>query len=233
MKTLVRIGKALAFLTTLYTAGLACGIAMRVLERNGKIIVQGREYLSGHAGGTLIVSNHPSLLETILLPLLYFPQFLLHPFLTFPWSTPDRKNFMSKWYFRLFTHTRMIFVDRDSPNPATNMRVIRSIISVLWAKGTVILFPEGGRTFKRPLKVVSQKNKELGTLSRSVECILRNARSTVIPVWVEGCDRALPPGKYLPRFTEGPVIIKIGAPIHERVSAEYLQHTLLKIADEV
>jgi 1-acyl-sn-glycerol-3-phosphate acyltransferase len=230
---LKRIWEMVAFLTTIYTVGLACGIAMRILERNGKIVVQGREHLFGHPGGTLIVSNHPSLLETILLPLLYFPHFLTHPFLAFPWSTPDRKNFMSKWYFRLFAHTRMIFVDRDSPSPASNMRVVRKIISVLWAKGTVILFPEGGRTFKRPLKMVSQKNKELGTLSRSVECILRNARSAIVPVWVEGCDKALPPGKYIPRFVHGPVIIKIGEPIRQRISAENLQHTLLRIADEV
>lgn len=234
MNAAKKVFEAIAFVLTIWLVGLLLGPPLLYFRMRGKIRFRGLERLAPHKGrGILIVSNHPSLIETVLLPFMFFPACLVRPFHLVPWSTPDRANIMAQWYTRIFRHGRMIMIDREPGTKARNAGALRKILTALAHRESVVLFAEGGRTHKRPERTVSPKGNELGRFSKSIEFILRNARCVVVPVWVKGAAAVLPPGHFIPDFRGGKEIeIRVGRPIEDVISAEALERTLLALADE-
>ncbi len=234
MNAIRRLGEGIAFVLTIWFVGLLLGPPLVYFRMRGKIRFRGLERLAPHKGrGMLIVSNHPSLIETVLLPFMFFPACLVRPFRLVPWSTPDRANIMAQWYTRIFRHGRMIMIDREPGTKARNAGALRKMLGALANRESVVLFAEGGRTHKRPERTVSPKGNELGKFSKSIEFILRNARCVVVPVWVKGAAAVLPPGNFIPDFSGGKEIeIRVGRPIEDVISAEALERTLLALADE-
>ncbi|MFA6365383.1 MAG: lysophospholipid acyltransferase family protein [Candidatus Paceibacterota bacterium] len=230
-----RFLEKLKFLAAIYAAMFLLGPPLLWLRLRGKIRIHGLEKLWHHKRGMLIISNHPSLFETVLLPFLFFPRCILQPFKYIPWNTPDRENIMKHWYFRIFRHARMILIDRNTENTSQNVLVLRKIIKIIQdEKGTVILFPEGGRTYKRKTKVFSPRGREIGKFSESVKFISKHVeRPIIIPIWVEGAEFALAPGRFIPNFNCGPVDIYIGDSIHYVSSTEELEQAVLRASEEL
>lgn len=181
----------LIFLILVYTFVIFLGFIFILLRLTGRIKVAGSENLKKSKRGTLIISNHGSIVDSIVIASLYFPWFLIHPLKGFLWNTPDKKNFLtygiSSWILRFL---RMIPIDRDSKNPDRNKLAVEKIIQVLNRGQIVIIFPEGGRTQKQLVKRTSPlKGKEIGAFKHGVERIIQKCDCTVLPIWHEGTEK--------------------------------------------
>ncbi len=224
---------------TVYTIGLLLGGLLYLFKALKIIRISNWERFPRRQGNLILVSNHPSLLEPFLLPALFFRDYIFHPFRFTPWSTPDKKNYYDRWYW-FWLRPRAVPIDRD--NQRERARAFVLIKRILISGETVILFPEGGRTFKGSEFYYSKKGKRIRTLKEGVSLLISKTNPLVLPVWVDGAEIVLPnlPDKLyhtFPRFWKG-VTIKIGEPLKfsetdspEKI-AEKLIITLLKLADE-
>ena len=223
---------------TNYVVGPILGIFICLLEAFGRIKFVHFERFPIWDGKLIIVSNHPSLLEPFILPLMGFP------WMNFPWvfssqwtrirlslsffrdlrkefslqrklipaNVPDRDNFYDPLYFRLFREIS-VSVDRNG-NSHNRIRTIMALKDILDNGGRILLFPEGTRTFKgvRKAGFTTPCGKQLGRLKNGAAWLATNTGAKILPVWVEGTDRVLPNEKLpLPRLWRR-VTIKIGHP---------------------
>lgn len=239
MKILKEIYHTVSFLFLLYTAGLFVGLLflfLRLIKRvrveNGRALKELKNGRMYGRNGVLIVSNHPSLLEPFLIPALFFPACLINPFKFFPWSTPDKHNFVSPWYLWPVRRFRSIPIQRREINMHDIKSSFFKIIERLRKGERVVIFPEGGRTHKRSQKIYSPIfKKEMGRLKNGAEKIIQTCRSVVLPVWIENTDKVLPPRRWIPNFCKSQIIVKIGDPIFRDATTEELEKILLGLAD--
>lgn len=96
--------------------------------------------------GTVIVSNHQSLIDSFLVTFtLAIPQCLLAPWLL-PWHLPERRNFFNTKALRVVMALwKAIPVDRSPSDRARNITTYRRIMDAL-RHGTVHIFLEGTRS---------------------------------------------------------------------------------------
>jgi len=127
-----------------------------------------------------------------------------------PVSVPDKKNYYDKAYMGLIRGLN-IPVKRDG-TAKDRMSTVLALREVLNQRGRIILFPEGGRTYKSKEKIQSLKGKEIGRLKGGVALLALQTGAKIVPVWVEGTDKFLPNGKFfLPRLWHR-ITINIGNP---------------------
>jgi 1-acyl-sn-glycerol-3-phosphate acyltransferase len=154
-----------------------------------------------------------------------------------PANMPDRQNFFEYGFWRLFQDIN-IPVDR-SGRPQDRISSISAIKKILEDGGRILIFPEGGRTFKA-VKKGSHKSaggKEIGKLKNGAAWLAINTGARVLPIWIEGTDKVLPNNRFpLPRLWH-PITIKIGQPFlvsgdgREEATSQ-IALALLALADE-
>jgi len=231
-------------LTVNYLLGPALGIFICLLEAFGRIRFLHFERFPIWEEKLIIVSNHPSLLEPVILPLIGFP------WMNFPWifsplwsrvkfslswlrelkkefslykklipaNVPDRQNFYDPPFWRLFQGIN-VPVNRNE-GAHGRISTVLTLKKILEGGGRVLIFPEGTRTFKavRKGKVTSAGGKELGKLKGGAGWLALTTGARVLPIWVEGTDKVLPNDKFpFPRLWHK-VTIKIGHPFQVRGS---------------
>jgi len=239
-----KIKDKVMFLLFTYPVGILLGIGLFLLRISKRIRIMSPERFPRRKRKIIVVSNHPSLLEPMLLPALFFREYLFSPFKYAPWSVPDRHNYYDKWYW-FFARPRLLPVERG--NNRAGMKVLLRIKEVLDKKGIIIIFPEAGRTFKgNPSDMLeSRRGKKLRRFKPGVGWLVIKTRATILPVWVEGTDKMLPnrAGRLFshPRFSEK-AIIKIGNPVRFKTNgnrvvkagkiADAIANILLQLADE-
>lgn len=264
MKSVLRkLTIEIRFFLVNYLFGPIVGVLFCLLEALGRIRFVHFERFPIWEEKLIIVSNHPSLLEPVLLPFMGFP------WMNFPWvfspqwsriklslswfswlqrdfalpkklipaNVTDRQNFFDYGFWRLFKGIN-VPVDRNG-RPQDRISSISAIKSILENGGRVLLFPEGGRTFKaiQKCRIKSVGGKEIGKLKHGAAWLAINTGAKVLPIWIEGTDKVLPNIKFpLPRLWHR-VTIKIGKPFlinvngREEATLEIAQ-TLLTLADE-
>ena len=224
-----------------YIAGLFIGSALFVLRLFRIWKVTGMENLptlreKGNRG-IVIVSNHPSLLEPIILPGI-FAHWYFFDMKYGPWNMAETGNF-KRGLFRLLEE-RIIFVDRKSQTSKAHGFLQAKI---LLESGTIVLiFPEGGRTCSGKLGRFLVDSNSSGTeenkpkirpFTKGAAMLAIQTQAIVVPIWVEGTDKVSPNGKAarypFPRFWRK-VNVAIGRPIvfPADVSAETATHELEK-----
>ncbi len=179
-------------------------ITRRIKVLNKKVISR----IGEDNKGTIIISNHPSLLEPILLPLIFFKRFFRHPIKLSPWSTPDRKNFFDKL---IFSPLRVRSVPIERGNARKGMKALLKIRDIINNGGVVIIFPEGGRTFKGESFFYSRNGKRMRSLKGGIGWLALKTKASILPVWVDNTDYFLPNRKTWPRFRKK-IVINIGEP---------------------
>ena len=139
-------------------------------------------------GGVIIAANHPSLLETFLIPLVFWPRFLFnHRF--YVWSAPDIALFPTglKWLYVL-----LHCVTLDRTNPRQSVAGVKQITELLQAGRTIVIHPEGGRTIKGDdfRRFGGRKVRRIRTL---VPKIAERVGAHIMPayVWMRRVDRPL------------------------------------------
>lgn len=225
-----------------YTFGVFFGMflyTLRVINRicsswGVKVLHKERLRLPKNKRGFLIVSNHPSLLEPILIPCLFFWKYILHPLNLSPWGISDRKNYNDKWYW-FWLKLRLIPIDRE--NGKSVIKSLRKIKKILELGGIVFLFPEGGRTCKGKSFSISEKGNRLRMLREGVGWLILKSNPLVIPIWIDGSEKTLPNNRSVfPRFWHK-TIIRIGEALHingdnKKEITEKVVSTILELADQ-
>jgi 1-acyl-sn-glycerol-3-phosphate acyltransferase len=235
MKILKKILKQAAFFVLVCIFGVVLGLIFTVLRFTGKVKVKGALPKKWERG-LLLVSNHPSLLETVLIPLLFFPRILFNPFQYLPWSTPDRRNFenfTTRWYLRWIRLFPVIPVERGQIVTAVQIHeFVERVVRKLKEKKAVVIFPEGGRTSSGKIELISRKGKKMRKLKSGVSKIIAMSNCLTVPLWIDKTELVLPRGARIPKFLRAEeIVIKIGKPIIRRITTEEVGKILLDLAD--
>ena len=228
------------FLIVIYSVGVVLGLAFLLLKVTGRIKVLHPERFP-RKESFLLVSNHPSLADPIVVLYLFFPDMLFHPLKFTPLHTPDIKNFYNPWYF-FWIRPFSIPIDRNREGGSVSP--LRRMQRFLENGKRIILFPEGGRTnSKEGVKFLySKKGKRIRELTQGVGWLAVNTGVPVIPVWIEGTDEFLPNTPNIrfvfPRFWKK-ILIKIRNPLsfdrttkEAEEATEKIEEALLFLADE-
>lgn len=171
-------------LLLVYPIGLLLAILFILFRFFGKIRIVHPERFPCDQDKIIIVSNHPSLLEPILLPVMCYPWYLRHPFTRIPISTPDRKNYFGPSYWRWLLKYVAVTINRESQEEKT--KALRKLVKILKLNGIVIIFGEGGRTEKGKDFFHSPKGKgKIRPLQEGVSSLIRMTNPLVLPLWVK------------------------------------------------
>ena len=259
-----RVINEIRFLAVNYLVVPALGVLVCLLEAFGRIKFVHFDRFPIWEEKLIIVSNHPSLLEPWLLPLMGFP------WMNFPWvfshvwdrfrfslvwfkelrkefslprnlipaNVPDKNNFYDPQYMRLFQGIN-VPVDRNG-GIRGRLGTVLALKKVLENGGRVLIFPEGSRTFKaiRNGEAKSANGHRLGKLRDGAGWLALKTGARVLPIWVEGTDKALPNNRLpFPRLWHK-VTIKIGTPFHVKgntraEATSQIADALVKLADEL
>ncbi|MBU2109745.1 1-acyl-sn-glycerol-3-phosphate acyltransferase [Patescibacteria group bacterium] len=174
-----------------WTIGLLGGIIFCILKFFKRIEVVGyeRKKLIFPKKGLIVIYNHPSLYEPVLMPFLFFPWYLFNLRLV-PFSVPDKRNFFDKWWFAPF-RIFCIYIERE--NAKEILRSMRLMINKLNEGGIIIISPEGGRTFKGDTDGFRRKgNREIRKFKSGIEYLLKKSHANILPVWIEGGEKVIP-----------------------------------------
>ena len=220
------------------------GILVCLLEASGRIRFIRFDRFPIWEEGLIMVSNHPSLLEPVILPLMGFP------WMNFPWvfsplwsrikfslnwfkelekefsrskklipaNVPDKDNFYDPPYMKVFQGIN-VPVDRNGEVRGRIGTLLR-LKKILENGGRILIFPEGSRTFKaiRKGELKTANGNRLGKLRDGAGWLALKTGARVLPIWVEGTDKVLPNNSLpFPRLWDR-VTIKIGAPFNVKGS---------------
>jgi acyl-[acyl-carrier-protein]-phospholipid O-acyltransferase/long-chain-fatty-acid--[acyl-carrier-protein] ligase len=175
-----------------------------------RVGVKGRENLPKD-GGALVVANHVSYIDGILL-LLYFPRRV---------RIVVRVDASHRWFFRwLAKDLGAIFIE---PGKRSLVESIRTARQALTDGEMVCIFPEGKIT----------RTGEIGEFHRGFLAIIKNTDTPVVPIFLAGLWGSIfsyEGGRVLrkwPRRWPYPVSIRIGPTIAKPSDAEEVRHVIV------
>lgn len=130
-----------------------------VLLRIVRISGYGRALHAMRRGRVLIVANHPSLIETFLIPLVFWPWAMVR-LRMFPWSLPD-KNLFKGFTPAHHEWLRCIRVGRDDTleSRRLNWSAMKRVMDLFERQQCFVAHLEGGRTAKQPDPVIVGPNR--------------------------------------------------------------------------
>lgn len=132
-------------------------------------------------GNVVIASNHPSALETFVIPVLFWPVLLIRPRL-FPWSITRFDAFPS-YLQLLYAPFRCITVGHADAAKRKCHSIFR-MAHVLGHHGVLIGYPEGTRTCKG--KVYWRRgSKKMSVFDSSLPRLAWRYGSVIVPVWID------------------------------------------------
>jgi len=152
----------------------------------------------GHAKNTLLLSNHQSMVDSFLVGIgAYFPNAFWKTHLI-PWNPAAEENFFKTPLLAWFADNwKCIPVRRGR----RDFHAVHRMSQVL-PSGTMVLFPEGTRS----------RDGSVRRGRPGVGLVTLATRPRVIPVAIEGMNRALPIGKMIPRIFQR-ISVSFGPPI--------------------
>jgi len=179
-----KIFDRIMILLLVYPIGLLLAILFILFRFFGRIRIVHPERFPHNQGKIIIVSNHPSLLEPILLPVMCYRGYLRHPLTRIPISTPDKKNYLGSPYWHWLLKYAAVAINRE--NEQEKIKAIRKLVKILKLNGIVIIFGEGGRTEKGKDFFHSPKGKgKIRPLQEGISSLIRITNPLVVPLWVE------------------------------------------------
>ena len=142
----------------------------------------------------ILVSNHPSVIDPFLMAILLSWYYAINPFKHSPLIVADKLNFYDSWWFFPFRSV-MVPVDRDGERKkaAALLRIKKAVE----CGRPIIIFPEGGRTFKgnEGEFLYSKKENRIRFLQGGIGLLVRKTGATIIPIGIKGSDNVVPNSK--------------------------------------
>ena len=192
-QTAAVLSEATSLLLFAYPLGLLLGLLGFIGRAFRVIKVMHSERLSclGKLDKVILVSNHPSVIDPFLVALLLAWYYALHPLKHSPLIVADRLKFYDSWWFWPFRSV-MVPVDRDSDRKkAAALLRIKKAVDL---GKPIIIFPEGGRTFKGKDGefLYSKKGNRIRILQGGIGLLVRKTGATIIPIGIDGSDKVVP-----------------------------------------
>ncbi|HYL20251.1 MAG TPA: lysophospholipid acyltransferase family protein [Gemmatimonadales bacterium] len=182
-----------SYLVTNLTVTLL-GVLFFVFNRTTVI---GRRHV-GRERNTLLLSNHQSMLDSFLVGMVaFYPHTWIRPYLL-PWNPAAAENFYKNpilaW---LADNWRCIWVREGRRDLHALHRMVETL-----PRGTMTVFPEGTRS----------RDGSVGPGRPGAGLLILATRPQVIPVAIEGMQRVLPIGRYVPRMFQR-IWVSYGEPL--------------------
>lgn len=206
---------------SIYVLGTIGGLLICLLEAFRRLRFYNYARLPLWEGKIILASNHPSWLDVVIVPMLYFPwwfkelwdknkEFWASPvkfikqepvenvfakdFKTIPVSTADKYNFR---HFRWALEGWNIFIDRRDQRVGERGGALKKAVEILDNNGRVIIFPGGGRDFKAEVNGdgiydIETRDLIMRKPRPGIGWIVKQTGATVVPVRLEGADKAFP-----------------------------------------
>lgn len=229
----------------IYPFGVLLAVVFLMLCQMKYIKVLHWERFPHFEKNTILVANHPSMLDPFLIGAMFFKGYLLNPIKYGPIIVSDRNIFYDSWYW-FWLRPFMIPVGRG--NRHSEAMAFARIKKAIEKGRMVVIFPEGGRTFCGERFLYSSKGKRIRTLKEGIALLVRKTNVKVVPLWIEGTEKALPNSRrrLFTRFSFGrktPMIVKIGEPLRFATEEstgtpsreeiiQIIASSLLQLADE-
>lgn len=190
-------------LLVVWTVALLGGVIVCMFRGLGLIDVKGftmSKFKPSQMKGVILYHRHPSMIETMIIPVLFFPRFLWDPY-AIPLSVPDTHNYYNKWWWRPL---RVVSIPMPRGNPQGEGRAVLQMLEELRKRRTITIAFEGGRTWKGTLfkqlmadgTIVAFKRAELADLDGKLDLskpVIRRFRkgakhlasaASFVPAWV-------------------------------------------------
>lgn len=191
----------------------------RLLSKFVRYEVRGKHHLPIEGHGTLLVANHLSHLDSIIIAVAAYPRKRLIHF-------GGAKDFMEKWYFRWTKYEGAFPVGRG---PGEREKAIRTAARLLNDGSSVGIFPEGRRSRTGVIGEARPGAGWIASLSRD---------ALVVPVFLWGTQHIMPPYTFGVR-PGAKVLVVFGEPIAldsevgGQPSIEYSRRVVSQIMSQV
>lgn len=184
-----------------YTIGAFLYSFMWVLRLLGRIRVKNADRLPAFRRspelfekGLIVVANHPSLIDPVLVSVLMGYLYLSHPFRFIPRNMAEVKNYKN-WFWELWAKRAIIWIKRGGAS--STAEALREAKALLEGGGILIVHPEGGRTqggktSPRMGWVESRSGKKIRPLGNGIGWLVEKTGSPVLLVWIEGSQKVMP-----------------------------------------
>jgi 1-acyl-sn-glycerol-3-phosphate acyltransferase len=157
-----------------------------------RLRIEGGEHIPTQ-GGVLLVSNHLSLLDALLIPYVV----MAVQGVQIVWSPAKEELFCLPLIGRILLSWGAFPVRRGRSDLPAMRRIM-----ILLRQGKMMLFPEGTRS----------QDGRLGPGKRTVGKFILHTRPVVIPTAISGTEQILPKGARFPRFRL-PICVRYGEPL--------------------
>jgi 1-acyl-sn-glycerol-3-phosphate acyltransferase len=235
-------GRGIVFWVFIYPLVIILGALICFLRVIRVIQVKNLGEIVFQENGSIIISNHRSKFEPILIPLLLiFPGFIFHPVRLTPYFAVDDLQWYNNWWFWPFREIA-IPINRTDGGGRDRASAAIKIMRILKNGGVVIIFPEGTRTYKAERAgdtLCSRTGKVMGKLKEGVALLAVKSEATIFPLWCENTDRVFPNDrKFWPRVWKLPIRVVTGKPFYFSkripidVANQVITEVLLGLADE-
>jgi 1-acyl-sn-glycerol-3-phosphate acyltransferase len=226
----------------LLTVGNLNGIFFLLLRLTRRVRVKGYALNKLNPGGRglLVICNHPSPVEPMLLPFLWYP-WALFRWGWAPYGLPA-KEFYDKWWVAPF---RPLAVAIDRSSLRRGLETSKRIQQMLKEGKVVTIHPERERIYASGDNDtrVSATGKRMKKFRPGTRRLILSTGCRVLPVWIDGGERLIlnrsdhPSDRWvhLPRIWRQ-VTIKIGEPMEvpslgKEDILDYFEDVLLELAD--
>jgi 1-acyl-sn-glycerol-3-phosphate acyltransferase len=192
----------LSVLLVVYIIGLLLYLFMWGLRILGRIKVTNPDRLPSFRRnpelfekGFIVVANHPSLIDPLLISILMGYLYLSHPFRFIPHNMAEEKNYRN-WFWRSWAKKAIIWIKRGSSSSMRNaLRETKELL--VERKGLLMIHPEGGRTEggKTSPKMgwlKSKTGRKIRPLGNGIGWIAENTGAPVLLIWIDGSQRIMP-----------------------------------------
>lgn len=189
-------------------------LALYVFKIINKTEFNGRENLP-RTTKVLFISNHLTFIDSLLIGLgLVSLKELLFNYRHIPWNAPDKKNFFTNIIGVLFMRLmKNIPIDRKSNGAKYIKSLINKYCKIL-KKGTLLIFPEGGRTKNVNGELMDECKP--GVAMVILRMTMSDPDFKVVPIFISGMDKVMPREigqKYLKIKSGKKIKMTIGKPV--------------------
>lgn len=129
-------------------------------------------------GNVVLVSNHPSFLETVVIPAMFW-----YGKLTRPYSVTDENFFGGQEWLQVGSNCILVSRDGNRKASVQNGRAVMMIKKYLENGSVIVYYPEGGRTCKGELYLTFE-DRAVRWCDSTILNRATNTETVVIPVWV-------------------------------------------------
>lgn len=192
-----RLGRIYRSITLYLVTNITVFLALILLKLLNRTTVIGAENVP-HKPNTLLLSNHQTMIDSFLVGgCTFFPHALVRPSII-PWNAAAEENFFGNPILAWFSHNwKCMPIKRGRKDVGAIFKLAEAL-----RHSPMMLFPEGTRS----------RTGQIGKARGGAGLLVLETQPTVIPVCIDGMDKVLPVGSWLPRFFKR-VYVYYGKPV--------------------